>query len=149
MTKSDNFIEPWKTKPLRRRCGPESAALPLTGRRLNGQPKEPPAPLFAGRCGRAVQTKAIQRFPFPPLVAQTRGREGPQTNVRPRKGKPMPTRGLSARALSGNLCVAGADQNRLLRRPVPPSVAQTRGSEGPQINVRLRGWMGSSCQCTP
>ena len=40
-----------------------------------------------------------------------------------------------------SLCVAGADQNRLLRRPVPPSVAQTRRSEGPQIKVRpRRGW---------
>ena len=54
----------------------------------------------------------------------------------------MPTRALSARALSGGLCVAGADQNRLLRRPVPPSVAQTRGSEGLQINVRPRRGKG-------
>jgi len=28
-----------------------------------------------------------------------------------------------------NLCVAGADQNRLLRRPVPPSVPQNFGRE--------------------
>ena len=46
----------------------------------------------------------------------------------------MPTRALSARALSGGLCVAGADRNPLLRRPVPPSVAQTHGSEGIQIH---------------
>ena len=36
------------------------------------------------------------------------------------------------------LCVAGAEQNRLLRRPVPPSLAQTHGREELQINVRPR-----------
>ena len=95
-------------------------------------------------CVAGADRNRLLRRPVPPSVAQTRGSEGPQINVRPRrgKGKPMPTRALSARALSGGLCVAGADQNRLLRRPVPPSVAQTRGSEGPQINVRPRRGKG-------
>ena len=44
VTKSDNLIEPWKDEHLCRRRGPESAALPLTGKRFNGQPKEPPPP---------------------------------------------------------------------------------------------------------
>ena len=72
----------------------------------------------------ADQNRLLPR-PVPPSVAQTRGSEGPQTNVRPRrgKGKLMPMHALRAHALSGDLCVAGADQNRLLRRPVPPFVA--------------------------
>ena len=104
MTKSDNFIEPRKNEPLHRRRRPESAALPLMGRFLIGQPKEPPTALFAVRSGRAALTKARQRRPVPPSVAQTRGREGPQINVRPRIGKPMPMHTLSAHALSGGPC---------------------------------------------
>ena len=85
-------------------------------------------------CVAGADRNRLLRRPVPPSVAKTRENEALQLNVRPRKGKgkPMPTRALSAHALSGGLCVAGVDRNRLLRRPVPPSVAQTRGSEGPQ-----------------
>lgn len=55
---------------MRRRRGPESAALPLKGNRLYGQQKEPPAALFAVRAGRAALTKARQRRPVPPSVAE-------------------------------------------------------------------------------
>ena len=145
VTKSDNFIEPRKSEPLRRRHGPESAALPLMGRRLNGQPKEPPAALMCAHvnctCARSVndRTRLLCFVFFGFLPESARGprhlvtRPGPLPL--PRRGKPMPRHALSAHALSVDICVAGADQNRLLRRPVPPSLAQTRGSEGRQINV--------------
>ena len=58
-----------------------------------------------------------------------RTKKVPQQKVRARRGKPMPMHALSARALSGDLCAAGADQNRLLRRPVPSSVAHNLGRE--------------------
>ena len=82
-------------------------------------------------CVAGADQNRLLRRPVPPSVAQTRGSEGPQINVRPRrgKGKPMPMHALSAHALSGDLCVAGADQNRQLRRLVPPSVAQNFGRE--------------------
>ena len=59
----------------------------------------------------------------------------------------MPMHALSARALNGGFCAAGANQNRLLRRPVPLSVAETRGSEGLKYMYGL-GERGP-CQCTP
>ena len=147
MTKSDNFIEPRKDEPLRRMHGPELAALPLMGKRFNGQPKEPPAALFAGRSGRAALTKAIQRRPVSPPVSQTRGNEGPRVNLRLRRGKPMPMHALSAHALSCDFCVAGADQNRLLRHPVPPLWRRLVRERGLGKTYGLGG--GNPCQCTP
>ena len=53
----------------------------------------------------------------------------------------MPMHALSAHALSGDFCVA--DQNRLLRCPVLPSVAQGLGREADMLYHRLRskGWL--------
>ena len=129
VTKSGNPIEPRKNEPLRRRRGAMSAAMPLTGRRLYGQLKEPPAALCAVRSRRAALTKARQRCPVPPSGADSWER-GASDKCTASDREAHANACLSVHALSGGLCVAGTDQNRLLRRPVPPSAAETRGRGG-------------------
>ena len=98
-------------------------------------------------CVAGADRNRLLRRPVPPPVAQTRGSENlKKSTLSKRAAEAHANARLSAHVLSGGLCVPSANQNRLLRLLVPPSVAQTRGSESLQTHVSPRREKGKPMQ---